>query len=55
MIIQVSAQSIAPILTLYIRHLGQMENLMFVSGLIVSALDFQACSQARLLGKLVIE
>lgn len=55
MIIQISAQSIAPILTLYIRNLGQTENLMFVSGLIVSALGFQVCYRARLLVKLVIE
>lgn len=40
MIIQISAQSVAPILTLYIRHLGQTENLMFVSGAIVSAMGF---------------
>ena len=52
MIIQVSAQSIAPILTLYIRHLGQMENLMFVSGLIVSALGFSSMLSSSTLGKI---
>lgn len=52
MIIQVSAQSIAPILTLYIRHLGQTENLMFVSGLIVSALGFSSMLSSSTLGKI---
>ena len=50
--IQVSAQSIAPILTLYIRHLGQTENLMFVSGLIVSALGFSSMLSSSTLGKI---
>ena len=52
MIIQVSAQSISPILTLYIRHLGQTENLMFVSGLIVSALGFSSMLSSSTLGKI---
>lgn len=52
MIIQVSAQSIAPILTLYIRHLGQTENMMFVSGLIVSALGFSSMLSSSTLGKI---
>lgn len=52
MIIQVSAQSIAPILTLYIRNLGQTENLMFVSGLIVSALGFSSMLSSSTLGKI---
>ncbi|MBE6165458.1 MAG: multidrug efflux MFS transporter [Streptococcus gallolyticus] len=52
MIIQVSAQSIAPILTLYIHHLGQTENLMFVSGLIVSALGFSSMLSSSTLGKI---
>lgn len=52
MIIQVSAQSIAPILTLYIRHLGQTENLMFVSGLIVSTLGFSSMLSSSTLGKI---
>ena len=52
MIIQVSAQSIAPILTLYIRHLGQTENLVFVSGLIVSALGFSSMLSSSTLGKI---
>ena len=32
MIIQISAQSIAPILALYIRYLGQNDNILFYSG-----------------------
>ena len=40
MIIQISAQSIAPILALYIRYLGQSDNILFYSGLIVSAMGF---------------
>ncbi|MCI7677582.1 MAG: multidrug efflux MFS transporter [Streptococcus orisratti] len=52
MIIQISAQSIAPILALYIRHLGQSENLMFVSGLIVSAMGFSSILSSSHLGKI---
>ena len=42
MIIQISAQSIAPMLALYIRYLGQRENILFYSGLIVSAMGFSS-------------
>ncbi|MGT2739669.1 multidrug efflux MFS transporter [Streptococcus pantholopis] len=52
MVIQISAQSVAPILSLYIRHLGQTENLLFVSGLIVSALGFSSLLSSSYLGKL---
>ena len=52
MIIQVSAQSIAPILTLYIRHLGQATNLMFASGLIVSSMGFSSMLSSSFLGKI---
>ncbi|MBA2795395.1 multidrug efflux MFS transporter [Streptococcus porcinus] len=51
MIIQISAQSIAPILALYIRHLGQTENLMFVSGVIVSAMGVSSLLSSSILGK----
>ena len=34
MIIQISAQSIAPMLALYIRYLGQRDNILFYPGLI---------------------
>lgn len=52
MIIQISAQSIDPILTLYIRSLGQIENLMFISGLIVSAMGFSSMLSSSKLGQL---
>ncbi|MGT2801257.1 multidrug efflux MFS transporter [Streptococcus henryi] len=52
MIIQISAQSVAPILSLYIRHLGQRENLMFVAGLIVSAMGFSSMLSSSFLGKI---
>lgn len=52
MIIQIFAQSVAPILTLYIRHLGQTENLMFVSGFIVSAMGFSSMLSSSRLGRL---
>lgn len=52
MIIQISAQSVSPILTLYIRHLGQTENLMFVSGAIVSAMGFSSMISSSGLGKM---
>ncbi|WP_338107581.1 multidrug efflux MFS transporter [Streptococcus uberis] len=52
MIIQISAQSVAPILPLYIRHLGQVHNLMFISGLIVSAMGVSSLLSSSTLGKL---
>ena len=51
-VIQFSAQSIGPILTLYVRDLGQTENLLFVSGLIVSSMGFSSMMSAGILGKL---
>ncbi|KXT71910.1 Multidrug resistance efflux pump PmrA [Streptococcus gordonii] len=52
MVIQMSAQSISPILTLYIRSMGQTDNLIFVSGLIVSAMGVSSILFSSLLGKL---
>ena len=52
MIIQISAQSIAPMLALYIRYLGQRENILFYSGLIVSAMGFSSLLSTPYLGKL---
>ncbi|HER8064766.1 TPA: multidrug efflux MFS transporter [Streptococcus pyogenes] len=52
MIIQISAQSVTPILSLYIRHLGQTHNLMFTSGLVVSAMGFSSLFSSSYLGKL---
>ena len=51
-VIQFSAQSIGPILALYVRDLGQTENLLFVSGLIVSSMGFSSMMSAGVLGKL---
>lgn len=51
LIIQTAAQSVVPILTLYIRHLGQVHNLLFVSGMIISALGFSSMVSSPFLGK----
>ncbi|ORO51142.1 MFS transporter [Streptococcus oralis subsp. oralis] len=51
-VIQFSAQSSGPILALYVRDLGQTENLLFVSGLIVSSMGFSSMMSAGILGKL---
>lgn len=52
MIIQISVQSIAPMLALYIRYLGQRDNILFYSGLIVSAMGFSSLLSTPFLGKL---
>lgn len=52
MIIQISTQSIAPILALYIRYLGQSDNILFYSGLIVSAMGFSSLLSTPYLGRL---
>ena len=51
-VIQFSAQSIGPILALYVRDLGQTENLLFVSGLIVSSMGFSSMMSAGVMGRL---
>ena len=51
-VIQFSAQSIGPILALYVRDLGQNENLLFISGLIVSSMGFSSMMSAGVMGKL---
>mgnify|MGYP002754161563 FL=1 len=51
-VIQFAAQSIGPILALYVRDLGQKENLLFVSGLIVSSMSFSSMMSAGVMGKL---
>ena len=51
-VIQFSAQSIGPILALYVRDLGQNENLLLVSGLIVSSMGFSSMMSAGVMGKL---
>ena len=51
-VIQFAAQSIGPILALYVRDLGQKENLLFVSGLIISSMGFSSMMSAGIMGKL---
>ena len=51
-VIQVAAQSVGPILALYIRDLGQNENLLFVSGLIVSSMGLSSMMSSGVLGRL---
>ena len=51
-VIQFSAQSIGPILALYIRDLGQKENLLFVSGLIVSSMGLSSMMSSGVMGRL---
>ena len=51
MIIQMAAQSVIPIMTLYIRHLGQVNNLMFVAGLITSAMGISSILSSGFLGE----
>ena len=51
-VIQVAAQSIGPILALYVRDLGQKENLLFVSGLIVSSMGLSSMMSAGVMGRL---
>ena len=51
-VIQFSAQSLGPILALYVRDLGQSENLLFVSGLIVSSMGFSSMMSAGVMGRL---
>lgn len=51
-VIQFAAQSIGPILALYVRDLGQKDNLMFVSGLIVSSMGFSSMMSSSVLGRL---
>lgn len=52
LVINAAAQSVVPILTLYVRHLGQTDNLLFVSGLITSAVGISSMMSSAFLGKL---
>ena len=45
-------QSISPILPLYVRELGQSDNVIFVSGLIVSAMGISSILTSGWMGKL---
>lgn len=52
MIILTAAQAVVPILTLYVRHLGQMDNLLFAAGLIISLPGLASLFTSGPLGKL---
>ena len=52
MVIIAAAQAVVPILTLYVRHLGQTDNLLFVAGFIISLSGMASLATSGYLGKL---
>lgn len=52
MVIIAAAQAVVPILTLYVRHLGQTDNLLFVAGFIISLPGMASSATSGYLGKL---
>ncbi|CYX50873.1 major facilitator superfamily permease [Streptococcus suis] len=52
MIIIAAAQAVVPILTLYVRHLGQTDNLLFVAGFIISLPGIASLVTSGYLGKI---
>ncbi|MEG3321295.1 multidrug efflux MFS transporter [Streptococcus suis] len=52
MIIIAAAQAVVPILTLYVRHLGQTDNLLFVAGFIISLPGMASLVTSGYLGKI---
>ncbi|HFI0787917.1 TPA: multidrug efflux MFS transporter [Streptococcus suis] len=52
MIIIAAAQAVVPILTLYVRHLGQTDDLLFVAGFIISLPGMASLVTSGYLGKL---
>ncbi|HFI0004487.1 TPA: multidrug efflux MFS transporter [Streptococcus suis] len=52
MVIIAAAQAVVPILTLYVRHLGQSDNLLFVAGFIISLPGMASLATSGYLGKL---
>lgn len=52
MIIIAAAQAVVPILTLYVRHLGQIDNLLFVAGFIISLPGMASLVTSGYLGKI---
>lgn len=52
MIIIATAQAVVPILTLYVRHLGQTDNLLFVAGFIISLPGMASLVTSGYLGKI---
>ncbi|HFI0114034.1 TPA: multidrug efflux MFS transporter [Streptococcus suis] len=52
MVIIAAAQAVVPILTLYVRHLGQKDNLLFVAGFIISLPGMASLVTSGYLGKI---
>ncbi|HFI0634989.1 TPA: multidrug efflux MFS transporter [Streptococcus suis] len=52
MVIIAAAQAVVPILTLYVRHLGQSDNLLFVAGFIISLPGMASLVTSGYLGKI---
>lgn len=52
MVIIAAAQAVVPILTLYVRHLGQTDNLLYVAGFIISLPGMASLATSGYLGKL---
>ncbi|HEL2340146.1 TPA: multidrug efflux MFS transporter [Streptococcus suis] len=52
MIIIAAAKAVVPILTLYVRHLGQTDNLLFVAGFIISLPGMASLVTSGYLGKI---
>ncbi|HFI0612117.1 TPA: multidrug efflux MFS transporter [Streptococcus suis] len=52
MIIIAAAQAVVPILTLYVRYLGQTDNLLFVAGFIISLPGMASLVTSGYLGKI---
>ncbi|QTA56253.1 multidrug efflux MFS transporter [Streptococcus suis] len=52
MIIIAADQAVVPILTLYVRHLGQTDNLLFVAGFIISLPGMASLVTSGYLGKI---
>ncbi|HFU3985146.1 TPA: multidrug efflux MFS transporter [Streptococcus suis] len=52
MVIIAAAQAVVPILTLYVRHLGQTDNLLFVAGFIISLPGMASLVTSGYLGKI---
>lgn len=52
MIIIAAARAVVPILTLYVRHLGQTDNLLFVAGFIISLPGMASLVTSGYLGKI---
>lgn len=52
MLLQTAVQAVIPMMTLYVRYLGQEENLLFVTGLIISMPGLSSIFSSSTLGKI---